>query len=213
MKNKAILLALIFLTTLECVKAQTQLGIKAGVNYVNNVIVNSPDDSNQDNQYRLGYHAGVFGRIMLTNKLFLRPELLFSNKGYKSDGQPDAQPSGEARLHLNYINLPLLVGYEIVDNLTFSLGPELGYLVSAKSKFATETIDVKNAWDNDFDFGLSTGVNYSISEKLAIEIRYTHGLSSVIDNVMITDENGEPTDHNMKFQNRAFQLSVSYRLM
>jgi opacity protein-like surface antigen len=212
MKNRATILLFILLSTFGCVKAQTQFGIKAGVNYVNNVAVNAPDGINDDTKYRPGYHAGIFGRLEYSNKLSLRSELLFSNKGYKFDGEANAQPSGDGSMHLNYINLPLLVGYEIVDKLTFMLGPELGYLLSAKSKFESETIDVKNIWDNDFDFGLSAGANYSISEKFAVEIRYSHGLSSVIKDITITDESGLPTGETVKFLNRTFQLSAAYQL-
>lgn len=212
MKYRIILIAFILLSNSELVKAQMHLGFKGGVNYVNNVIVNSPNGNNGDNQYRLGYHVGLFGEIEVKNNLSLRPEILFSNKGFKFDGQANAQPSGGGNLHLNYINLPFLVGFEIIDDLTLTFGPEVGYLISAKSKLESETIDVKSIWDNDFDFGLLAGVNYSINEKLEIEIRYIHGLSSVTGNIEITDGNGLPIDNNVKFQNRAFQLSASYKL-
>ena len=205
------MILLFLLLISETVKGQIHLGLKGGLNYVNNEVLNAPGGSDRDNQYRFGYHAGIFAQIQCLDKLSLRPELLFSNKGYKFEGSGNAQPAGGGSLHLNYINLPILIGYEIVDKLTFSVGPELGYLLSAKSKFDSEIIDVKSIWDNEFDFGLSTGVSYSLDEKVIIGIRYTHGLSSVLGNIVSRDANGVPLSSNVKYQNRAFQLSIAYQ--
>jgi len=44
------------------------------------------------------------------------------------------------------------------------------------------------------------------------EIRYTHGLSSVIKSIYFTDDGSPDGESNIKFQNRTFQLSVSYQL-
>ncbi|WP_109852515.1 porin family protein [Aquimarina sp. AU58] len=215
-KTRALLLFIIISGTFIRTQAQTEVGLKAGVNYVNNVLVNDKIGINgSDNEYRFGYHAGIFVRIKFTDKFLLNTELLFSNKGYKFEGlrNANAQPSGSGNLHLNYLNLPILFGYNIFDKLIFELGPELGYLLSAKSKFGTETIDVKNIWDNDLDFGLSAGLAYSVMENWMIGIRYTHGISSVLKDVVLrNDENGTPRDGNLKFQNRTFQLSLFYKL-
>lgn len=196
----------------ENARAQTKFGFKAGINYVNNVYVNTPNGSNGENKYRLGYHAGVFGNIGISNKVFLRPELLFSNKGHKFDGSATFQPAGDGAVHLNYFNLPLLVEYHLFDRLYLLAGPEFGYLVSAKSKFDSETIDIKNSFDNDFDFGLATGLSFALNEKFTIDARYTHGLSSIVEPIQLTDNMGNPITNKdeVKLQNRAFQLSVSY---
>ena len=210
MKNKVLLFSLFFVFV--SARSQVQYGMKAGVNYVNNIMVNLPYKGGNNNKFRLGYHIGGLGQIKLKQKLILCPEILFSNKGYKFEGLPNTQPSGGGGVHLNYINLPLLLGYKVIDDWTIVLGPELGYLVSAKSKFKSETIDVKYIWDNNFDFGLLIGSNYALSNKFTIEIRYIHGLSSVISGILLMDENGELTNNKLKYQNRTFQVSVSYRL-
>jgi opacity protein-like surface antigen len=213
MKIKSIALLIVLIVIAEKGQAQVQFGLKAGINYVNNVFVNNPSGNEGDNQYRFGYHAGVFGKVGFSNKFSLRPELLFSNKGHKFAGQAGSQPAGDGSIHLNYINLPLLAGYEIFDGLIIMLGPEIGYLLSAKSKFESETIDVKNNFDNNFDFGLATGFSYSLNEKIILDVRYTHGFSSVFAETLLTDENGVPINNSVvKFQNRTLQLSACYRL-
>ena len=209
MKIRAIILLVSLLTIIQSLKAQAQFGVKAGMNYVSNALVNAPDGSSENNKYRLGYHAGMFGNFGLKSKLSLRPELLFSNKGTDFGGKDNQV------LHLIYINLPLLASYHISKDLIITLGPELGYLLSAKVKSDSETRDVSSFHKNEFDFGLSLGLGYAFVEKLMLEVRYTHGFSSTIGDVdlALTDENGEPIGiASPKSQNRAFQLSVAYRL-
>lgn len=59
--------------------------------------------------------------------------------------------------------------------------------------------------DNKFDFGLATGLNYAVVEKFIIGLRYTHGFSSVIKDIVIFDQKA-------KLLNRTFQLSLGYKL-
>ncbi len=187
--------------------SQTHFGIKVGLNYVNNIPITDHADYEIDyNKYRLGYHFGVNCKIHFSDKFFISPELLYSNKGYKSKNI-------NAILNLNYINFPVLFGYRPIEKLSVLLGPELGYLVSAKSKINSQTIDVGYIWDNNFDYGLSSGIQYDIFDRISIGLSYTHGFASVIK----TSEMLEPNSQNSvvqikKLQNRTFQFSVLYRI-
>lgn len=212
MRTIVLFLLLIIFGNTQKVNAQIQYGLKGGLNYVNNEIINTPYEINDNSKYRLAYHVGAFAKIELSKKISFKPELLFSSKGYEISAIENVQPSGDGNLHLNYINLPLLIGYEFFDKMAINVGPELGYLLSAKAKYDSKTIDLEEAWDNKFDFGISTGINYHLDENIALEIRYTHGLSSVIKDIMYVNEDGEYLDSDEKFQNRTFQFSVSYRL-
>ncbi len=120
MIKRSTVLLFILVSSFEYIQAQTQFGVKAGINYVNNIAINTPDGSNGDNKYRFGYHAGFFGQIDLSDKFAVRPELLFSNKGYSFEG---VQPSGDGSLHLNYIISPLMAHYKVIDQLSFLAGP------------------------------------------------------------------------------------------
>ena len=210
--KKAILLISILYFISESLKAQIQIGAKSGVNYVNTVLNNTPNGIDSGTKYRLGYHIGIYNKIPIYNKLSFRPELLFSSKGYSFERLPNSPLTEDGSMHLNYINLPLLLDYKVVDKIALTLGPELGYLLTAKSKRESGTFDTKNLWDNFFDFGLSTGINYLIYDKLGIEFRYTHGFSSVMGIIYFTDQNGATLKEKSKFQNRAFQLSAYYQI-
>ena len=185
--------------------SQFNVGVKAGVNYVNVAV----PDGFSDNEYRLGYHFGGYVRFSFNEKISLTGELLFSNKGYKFDENIAGQ-SGS--LHLNYLNLPILFGFKPVNKLTILAGTEFGYRLSAKSKFDSQTVDVSNIWDNKFDFGIAGGINYAITDKIGIDIRYIHGLTSVMKDAILRDDMNQPLGGNLDLLNRAFQISVLYAI-
>ncbi len=192
-------------------QAQVELGLKGGANYVNNVVVTDLFDNGSD--YRLGYHAGVFARISLSEKFSLSPELLFSDKGFKILEDVTDPDSDYSNLKLSYLNVPVLLGYNVFDKLTLQAGPEFGYLLSASTKFDGESIDVGNIWNNEFDFGLAVGLTYAITEKISLGGRYTHGFSSVAGGIQFTNTLGVPIEgEDFEFQNRTFQLSIAYSL-
>ena len=209
MKAKVIILLVSLFSLAGSVHAQTQFGLRGGLNYTTVEPVGDPVGSLYNAKYKPTFHIGVFGKIGLSDKLSLNPDLLYTDKGFWSEGMENATPAGDATLHLRYINLPVLLGYKVGDKLTFKLGPELGYLLSARSTFDSETINVEYLWENKLDFGLAAGIDYALSDKVSLELRYTRGFSSVIGDFI---DIGRPEPSGTSFQNRSLQLSLAYRL-
>ena len=190
--------------------SQVRIGAKGGLNYVNNVISQNNLGYLDDGEYRLGYHFGLIGIVGLAKKISINPELLFSNKGYRFEGTRTTNPPGNGAVHLNYVNMPILLGYQVQEKINILAGFELGYLISARSKFDSETVDISGIWNNKLDFGAAVGLRYFLTESFPLELRYTHGLTSVIKDVTLTDANGFVIENNAKFQNRALQFSIGY---
>ncbi len=211
--KKIILLIIVFVITQQT-HAQVSFGAKAGLNYVNVKIVTNVQNPSGElgSKYRLGYHFGLYGTLDINEKFSINPELVFSNKGYKFDENPMAiNPSGGGNLNLNYINLPFMFGFKPTKKLKLLLGPEFGYLISAKSKFKSETINVNHIWDKKFDFAAALGVSYSIADNTDVSLKYIHGFAPLFD-VRFRDEMGNETNEYAKPQNRTFQFSVAYKL-
>jgi opacity protein-like surface antigen len=185
--------------------SQFNVGVKAGVNYVNVAV----PDGFSDNEYRFGYHFGGYARFSFNERISLTGELLYSNKGYKFN---EDIANGSGSLHLNYINLPILFGFKPVNKLTILAGPEFGYRLSAKSKFDSQTVDVSDIWDNKFDFGIAGGINYAITDKIGVELRYVHGLTSIMKDAYLRDDMNNPIGGNLDLLNRAFQISALYTI-
>jgi hypothetical protein len=202
MKTKGILLLIFLLCFIGRNQAQTHVGLKVGVNYVNNVAVNLPTYLDYESKYRLAFHIGVITKVELKKNFSLNFELILSDKGSNYVRMINAIQNENVNLHLLYLNLPLLVSYNILDKLNLEIGPEIGYLISARAKSSSIDVDLKSTYDNNFDFGLATGMNYEFLDHWKIGVRYTHGFSSVI----------KTPDNYWKFQNRTLQLSIVYMI-
>lgn len=196
--------------------AQFTYGIKGGTNLVNTALEFGSLMSDFDTQYRLSYHAGVYGMYRINERFSIREELLFSVKGYGLEASSLVVPgtTEKVRLHLNYISLPILAGYAIGKRFMVHVGPEIGYLLSAQFKNDGGTNDAGIIYNETIDLGAVAGLNYSLSERMQVELRYTHGLTDVADEVysLIDAQNPLIDDFYLNARNRVFQLSLAYRV-
>jgi hypothetical protein len=99
MHTLAKLTLLLTLTLPSIAEAQLTFGIKAGINLSDVKF----DDSDPDAAVRL--NAGIVSEISLGKNFFIRPELLYSAKGWKI---------ADISMRLNYITLPVLAGCRLM---------------------------------------------------------------------------------------------------
>jgi opacity protein-like surface antigen len=217
MKKSFIIIFLLAMgSTLLFAQESPRFGLRAGLSYTNNILTNT-DKTAFDNKYRFSYHFGLTGEFTIADHISIAPELLYSSKGYYSEGSIDTTPSGDSKTHYNYLTAPIFLNFKPIDELRFGIGTEIAYLLSAKSKFDSEDIDLLNWWSNDQDwevnrleFALAGGMSIDITRELSVGARYFHGLTGILDPIQITNELGQPTGKEGKNVNRTFQLSFAY---
>ena len=129
--------------------------------------------------------------------------MLYSVKGYRS---PATQFSGEATVSLNYITLPILAGYHATDDLSVFIGPEFGFLTSAKSKIDGSKLDISKNY-RGFDIGVDIGAAYQLSKSVGVDLRYNYGFKDLM-NVIFTDQFGNVTGEGKAGANRVLQVGV-----
>ena len=168
------------------------LGLKAGASLTNLVGSNA---QNLDNLF--GFHAGVFTNINLTSLFAFQPELIYSQKGYKSPTVSDVN----RRFH--YIDVPLAFHVN-TGGLFFEAGPQVGFLVAAKANAGNTSVDVKNLY-NTVDFGYLFGLGYQLKHGLGVGLRYNGGFTNIGQSTTI----GSIT-YQDKARNSAFQLYLTY---
>lgn len=144
--------------------AQVNFGVKAGLN-----ISNLTGDG-VDTDSKAGFNAGGFATIPVSSMFAVQPELLYSVEGAKS---------GDTKLHLNYINIPVLFQYR-KSGFVGELGPQLGILASAKAKADGESADIKDYFKST-NFSLAIGAGYQLTNGLGFGVRYNLGLSNIGD--------------------------------
>lgn len=194
--------ALLILCNIISRAQEVDFGVKTGIN-INTVKYRQ----SAGEMASVGYYAGLMAQIPISDQLFIRPEVQYSLKGFR---YPAVGAAGSGNVRFHYIAVPLLAGFPIGDKFAALIGPEIGFLTSAKSKFASGTIDVGNNYQK-FDWGLDLGGQYKVTPELGVAVRYNYGFRTLIKGIT-TDENGNPTGSNRDGANRVFQAGLFYLL-
>lgn len=167
-------------------------GIKGGINFSNA----SQGDFNTS--AITSFHLGGMMEARYSDKLAIQPEILFSFQGFDYINENNI----DSNSRLSYINVPVLLKYYVIEELSLNVGPQIGFLSSAKIKRNTpdgsKTEDVKNSLRSN-DLSITVGITYYFSKRLNVNARYCHGLTNVVNR--LADDN---------FKNRVLQLSVGY---
>lgn len=186
---------LLILTTLsllfignEVTAQHTNIGIKGGLN-----AFTIKSDNSTNVETKLGYHIGLIGHIHISDQFALQPELVYSVQGarYTVSGE-------DVNLNLNYLNIPLLFQYMFDNGFRLQAGPQLGFLVSAKTEVNDNTTDVNDSFEK-MDIGLGLGASYvNPVSNFGVDARYNVGLTNINDN------------SSVDAFNRGFQVGVFY---
>lgn len=188
---------------------EVTFGAKAGLNLA------SLGGDVEDVDGLTSFHFGAVAEISISEKFSVQPELLYSAQGAKieeSYSEVGYTISGESKLKLNYLNIPIIAKYYVAEGFSVEAGPQLGLLLSAEEDweysetFEGETTsesgenDVKDEYKG-IDFGFNIGVGYKLNSGLNFAARYNLGLANIND--------GEGSD-DFKINNNVLQVSVGY---
>ncbi|MBL4745475.1 MAG: PorT family protein [Flavobacteriaceae bacterium] len=199
--KKVFLTAVVAVMTVVSMNAQTSFGVKAGVNFAD------IKGDFENNSSLTSFHIGGVVEFKLSDKFSLQPELLFSAQGTKLEESEDVY-SYESKIKFNYLNIPVIAKYYVMEGLSLEFGPQLGILLSADVDSTisingkvdeTDKMDVKE-FIEDIDFGVNFGASYQLENNLFFQARYNLGLVNV---------SKDSDDAEMK--NSVFQLSVGYK--
>ena len=180
--------------------AQVQFGLKGGLNFAT-VRYISTDNS----KARVGWNAGLLSEIPIQENLLIRPELLYSSKGF---GFSAMGTNSAGAVKLNYMAVPVLFGYRPTASSALFLGPEFGYLTKAVSKSSGISTDMTGTFRH-FDMGFDIGAAYTISKGFGIEARYNHGFKDLV-NVVYMNNNEDISGQGKDGANSVLQVGIFY---
>jgi len=194
---------------------EVQFGAKAGVN-----LATLTGDNDGDVNGLTSFHVGAVAEFKISDKFSFQPELMYSAQGAKEEYKETYTILGTtytddvtAKIKLDYINIPLMAKFYVAEGFSLEAGPQVGFLLSAKSEFEfTETTDdgttvseISGSEEEDikdgisgFEYGLNFGVGYKMDSGLNFGARYNLGLGNVND---MGDEN---------VHNSVLQVSLGY---
>lgn len=170
-------------------------GLKAGIN-VSNVYDTKGADFVADP--KLGFAAGAFLTVPIGEFIGFQPEILLSQKGFKS------KILGIEFTHTSsYIDIPLLFALKPNGFATLLFGPQFSYLVKQKDKFGNASLTQGFTNDNirKNTFSLVGGIDLNLSY---IVISARGGWD-------IQDNNGDGTSTNPRYKNVWYQATLGFR--
>jgi hypothetical protein len=178
-------------------------GLKVGTNY-SNVYDSQGEDFVADAKF--GLAGGAFVSIPIGSFFGIQPEVLFSQKGYKSTGTFLGSSYSMTRT-TDYLDIPLLVAIKPIENVSILFGPQFSYLMKQKDDFTGGTITStqEETYTNDNyrknTFCLTGGADLNI-DHLVI------GLRAGWD---VENNNGDGTTTTPRYKNMWYQATIGYR--
>jgi len=178
-------------------------GLKVGTNY-SNVYDSESEDFVADSKF--GLAAGAFVSIPLGKFIGVQPEILFSQKGFKSSGT-FLGTAYEATRTTNYIDIPLLFAVKPVEFITILFGPQYSYLMKQKDEFTTgsfssseeEEFTNDNIRKNTFSLIGGADLNFN---NLVLGLRGGWDLKN---------NQGDGSSTTPRYKNMWYQATVGYR--
>lgn len=166
---KKILLSLLVVVAVSvATQAQTWgFGPKAGISF-------SSANGVEGSKMRAGLVVGAFASRWVNDWFALQGELLYSQQGYNTNIGGVSE-----KFRIDYLTMPVLSKFYLIDGLNFEVGGQIAYRVSAKQKVAkAEFLSLKQK-TNRFHVDFICGLSYDFDFGLILEGRYLLGLNSV----------------------------------
>jgi hypothetical protein len=106
-----------------------------------------------------GFYVGGLVDFAVSESFHVQPELLYSMEGAKDS-------------KLNYLRIPIMAKYYVMQGLSLQAGPELGFVAGGDS-------EIKDGVKS-MDYGLGIGAGYELASGLMFDARYNLGMANIV---------------------------------
>lgn len=176
-------------------------GVKGGVSFSNII---KTDDSNFKTDYTTGYNAGIFVNVPIVSVLSFQPELMFSQKGYKSE-----RTLGTLTQTTNWIEVPVLAKISPTAGFNIYVGPQVSFLTKTNNKFEGNfgTAD-ETKYEADADkfkksiVGGVLGAGFDLTKNVSLNARYALDFQK---------NNQDGTNETPAFKNQVWQAGLALK--
>ncbi|MGC4023119.1 MAG: porin family protein [Cyclobacteriaceae bacterium] len=207
---------MVITSTMSFAQLRADFGMKAGWNVTGLELNSGGKLVGLTYNNRSGYHIGGYASFRF-KKFAVQPELIYSRQG-----QNFTTPNySNLNSDLKYINIPVIIKYYLVGGLNLQVGPQFGFLASAKGDLmqvdnagnisaTTRGQDLKSYLKGtDLSIGIGAGIDI---HRVNLTIRYNIGVSDINTHSGSSYPNGvQPSFSTAKTQNQVVQFSVGYR--
>nr|WP_162988966.1 porin family protein [Pedobacter schmidteae] len=219
---------LMLIITFNLAKAQTRIGVKAGLNF-SNVMAKDERSNKQETQIATGFLVGLTADIPVSGDFFIQPGIQYVEKGFKQKKGGYYGLANNFKVNVSYVEVPVNILYKPQlgnGKLLLGAGPYFGYgtggtwksdnvilmgdiMTDSKGEviFKNDVMDGefgKYMYGKPFDYGANFLAGYEFLEKLAVQFNAQLGLANLQPKV-----DGVKREGSLK--NVGFGISVGYR--
>lgn len=168
---KCLFLSMAIFSITNVFSQSTSLGIRAGANLSNwNFSI-----AGVDSRSMLNPDAGVFAVFLISKTFSLEPGVTYSILGSELNYGEDEK----IEYKLSYLQVPIMGKYVFANGVGFFAGPQVAFLLDAKSKENKgANQDIKSVL-NKTDFFIALGMEYNFPAGISIYVKYNAGLMNI----------------------------------
>ena len=187
--------------------SQFEYGIKAGLNFNNNLNIKANIESLNEAvnifESRNGFHIGGFLKLNI-GKIYIRPELTYSkiNSSYDLPITLSQQENIISDFKQSKIDIPVLIGYKFFNMINLFAGPRFEYI--GKVNFNDLNID---DLEDKFKTGLHYGLGFKLG-KIELDLRVERGFNKNEINFMKND--AELNNQFISTKGKMYLVGFSY---
>jgi opacity protein-like surface antigen len=170
--------------------AQAKLSLQGGLNQAR--LKYSGDGVSMTLGTRTSVNFGLNADFEGSDNFNLRSGLIYNGFGSKD------KEDGEV-LKLDYLTIPVLGRFKVAEGFYAFAGPQIGLLMSAKSKYKDETLDEKEYYKGT-NISALIGAEYKFTDKLSLGASYNAGLTNI----------AKGTDSDGKYTTTGFSVNFGF---
>jgi hypothetical protein len=209
---------------------EMSLGLKGGLNLAKPWGIDKEKSliNEDDLKMKPGLVIGGACEIKLHEMFSIQPEVLFSVKGMKMEGEMEFLGltfDYAQEVNINYLEIPILFKLNIPAGAVvpnFYVGPDFAFRIGVggwveedgeKEDLTDEDIDEIKESTNVFDFGMAVGggINFAAGPgSFVVDVRYTMGFMKIYKLSDEMEESGVSDDNLPPEKNGALSFMIGY---
>ena len=126
---------------------------------------------------KAGIFAGGYVSLPLSNRLDIRLELDYIQKGSRKNPKPELEDYDSYLMRLGYVEMPLLFRYKVGTKLLAEAGPAMSFLLHSREKF--NQVDVNYHQFKKQNLSIIIGMSYPVTERISAGLRTNNSLISI----------------------------------
>ncbi|WP_291781571.1 porin family protein [Cecembia sp.] len=180
LKNLSALLIFFVLFTSSLNAQDTSFGIRVGPSFTT-----VSGEFIDRNSFIVGYHAGGYVNIRISEHMSIEPGLQWATKGASNDLLGGPGGPVELRSRNSYLDIPILLKYDASKSVFFLIGAQPSFLLNSamiirvdEGKTVDKSKSIKDSY-NDFDFAGLIGLGFNLGLGINLQLNYEHGLVNI----------------------------------